>query len=411
VNILLINHYAGSPALGMEFRPYYLAREWVRRGHRVVVVGASFSHLRRNQPFCPGREAREEVDGIEYRWLATPPYRGNGLGRVRNIASFVLRLATRASRLAREVAPQAVVASSTYPLDILPACRIARAAGARLVFEVHDLWPLSPRILGGFPRWHPFIVTMQVAEDLAYRWADAVVSLLPAARPHMVARGMRPEKFVHIPNGVAPEEWEAPEPLPAQHGATLAQLRGQGKFLLGYAGAHGLANSLETVVEAARLAGESAHWVLVGEGPEKSKLEDLARARGVRNATFLPPVPKRSVPRLLRQFDVLTLAWRRSPLYAFGISPNKLLDYMMAGKPIIHAVEAANDPVAEAGCGVTVPPEDPQALAEAARCLVAMDEGERRAMGERGRNYVLAHHRYENLAADFEAVLRGQAPA
>src|SRR5688572_27288630 len=170
MRLLYINHYAGGPALGMEYRPYYLAREWVSAGHQVLIVGASHSHVRARQP-APGDEV---VDGIAYRWLATPAYDGNGVGRAWNIAVFLSRLWARAGALARQFRPEAVIASSTYPMDVWVARRIARLARARLVFEVHDLWPLSPIEVSGMSPSHPFIRLCAKAEADAYRDADVV---------------------------------------------------------------------------------------------------------------------------------------------------------------------------------------------------------------------------------------------
>ncbi len=185
LRILLVNHYAGSLRHGMEFRPYYLAREWLKLGHEVLIVAASQSHLRNVAPRCDGGSARERIDGIDYLWLRTPAYRGNGVGRVLNIAVFCLRLAMHARRLARVFRPDVVIASSTYPMDIWPARRIARAARAKLVHEIHDLWPLSPVELGGMSPRHPFIRVCQAAEDAACRDADVVVSMLPCVREHL----------------------------------------------------------------------------------------------------------------------------------------------------------------------------------------------------------------------------------
>ena len=177
MNILLINHYAGTPALGMEYRPYYLAREWVRLGHRVRIVAAAYSHYRACQP-APGDEI---VDGITYRWLPTPRYSGNGWARMRNVLSFLSQLWAQAPALAADFQPDVVISSSTYPMDTWVARRIAQLAGARLVHEVHDLWPLSPVELSDMSPWHPFALICQSAEDAAYRHSDAVVSMLPTA--------------------------------------------------------------------------------------------------------------------------------------------------------------------------------------------------------------------------------------
>ena len=190
MNILLINHYAGSPHHGMEFRPYYLAREWVRAGHGVQIVAASFSHVRSLQPEVGAQERDETIDGIAYRWLSAPRYSGNGLGRVRNIGAFLSRLWRETPALVQAFRPDVVIASSTYPMDIWVARRIARRARAKLVYEVHDLWPLSPIELAGLSPRHPFIRLGQRAEDAACRDADVVVSMLPKVADHLAAHGL-----------------------------------------------------------------------------------------------------------------------------------------------------------------------------------------------------------------------------
>lgn len=418
MNILLINHYAGSLHHGMEYRPYYLAREWVRLGHRVHIVAASQSHLRQQAPQLAGQDRLDEtIDGIHYSWLRTPRYAGNGGGRVRNMLAFVARLWREAPRLAQAIAPQAVIASSTYPLDIWPAHRIARLAGARLLHEVHDLWPLSPIELGGHSRRHPFIMLLQAAENHACRHADAIVSILPRVREHLEARGMAPHKLHLIPNGADPAEWmgsaDAPGAQPANApalppalDALLAGLQRAGRTIVGYAGSHGLANALDTLLDAAHLVRQRPlSFVLVGAGPEKEALRRHAHALGLHHVHFIDPVAKQQIPALLRRIDIAFLGWRRQPLYRFGIAPNKLLDYMMAGCPVLHAVDAGNDPVRETGCGASVAPDDPQALAEGLARLLALDPATRRAMGERGRRHVLDHLSYPVLARRFLAVL------
>jgi glycosyltransferase involved in cell wall biosynthesis len=411
MNILLINHYAGSVRHGMEYRPYYLAREWVRLGHRVTIVASSESHVRTQAPCLNGAaQLLETIDGIDYLWLATPPYRGNGVARVRNMAAFVMRLRERGAELAARLKPDAVIASSTYPLDIWPAHRIARLAGARLLFELHDLWPLSPMELGGYSRWHPFIMLLQAAENFACRRADAVVSILPKVREHLEAHGMAPAKLHLVPNGVDPAEWEHAAPaLPSALEAALGTLRREGKFVVGYAGTHGIANALETLVDAAaRLRDHPVAFVLVGGGPEKAALAQQAASLGLSNVHFFDPIPKAQVPALLAHFDLAYIGWRRQPLYRFGISPNKLIDYMMAARPILHAVEAGNDPVAEAGCGLTVAPEDPQAVADGVLALLSLDPEGRAALGQRGRRFALANHTYPVLGRRFLNAFTGE---
>jgi glycosyltransferase involved in cell wall biosynthesis len=248
---------------------------------------------------------------------------------------------------------------------------------------------------------------MQWAEDLAYRSADRVVSILPKTMEHMCARGMAPDKFAHVPNGVDAAEWtRVAPPLPAEHSEALDRIVGSGNIAIGYAGAHGVANSLDTIIDAATLLQDvPATFVLVGDGPEKERLQRRVAAADLRNVVFLPTISKAMIPSLLSRFDVACLTLRREPLFRFGISPNKLMDYMMAGRPVLHAVDAGNDLVAESGCGVSVRAQDPTALADGVRRFVAMSRVTREELGARGREFILANNEYSVLGRQFLDVL------
>jgi len=372
----------------------------VKLGHRVQIVAATFSHVRSVQPAAAGDE---RIDGIAYHWIATPAYAGNGFGRVLNIGAFLRTLWGEARRWADEFRPDAVIASSTYPMDIWVARRIARRCGARLVHEVHDLWPASPVELSGMSRRHPFILLCQKAEDDACRDADRVVSILPKVGPHLASRGLDLRKLHIVPNGIVPEEWaDAGAPLADPLRAHIAAQRLQQRLVVVYAGSHGEPNALDVLLDAAkRLADAPLAFVLVGGGHEKARLAARVAAEGLANVVMFDPIPKAQIPTLLRAADIAYIGWKRQPLYRFGIAPNKLMDYMMAGVAVLHSVEAGNDPVAEAGCGLTVEPESPQAVVQGLRQLAALTADARRAMGERGRQFVLAHHTYPVLARRF----------
>ncbi len=401
MNILLINHYAGSTRHGMEFRPFYLAREWVRAGHKVQIVAASHSHIRATSPELAGKVLDEKIEGIAYRWYATPAYQGNGVGRVKNMLVFLWSLWRDGRRLAGEFKPDVVIASSTYPMDIWPAHRIAKLAKARLVFEVHDLWPLSPMELGGMSKWNPFIIWVQLAEDYAYRNAYKVVSLLPKALGHMQSRGMVADKFVYIPNGVDETEWSQPGVLPTEIQVRLDGLRAGRLPLVGYAGTLGLANALDVLLDAAHQLKGKAQIVLVGTGPECYRLVQRVEQEGLANVTILPSVSKLAVPSLLAAVDIAYIGFLPEPLFRFGISPNKLMDYMMAAKPVVHSVNAANDPVSEAGCGITVAPGDAVAVAQAVLRLSSLSAVELAKMGQSGRDFILKNQTYQMLAKRF----------
>jgi len=322
--------------------------------------------------------------------------------------AFIGQLLRYHRQFVKDNNPDVVIASSTYPLDIYPAYNIAKQTQAKLIFEVHDLWPLSPIELGGMPAWHPFIVVMQQAENFAYRLSDRVVSLLPKADSYMQEHGMAADKFTYLPNGVDVAEWKSHEtPLPEQYSQLLTQLKQSGRFLVGYAGAHGLANVLSSLIDAAQLLrNQPVTFMLVGQGLEKFFLQQKVLQLNLDNVIFLPPVSRTSIPSLLAAMDALFIGLQKKAIFRFGVSPNKLMDYMMAAKPVIHAIEAGNDLVAQSNCGISVAPENPEAIAEAVKQLLNTPLAEREIMGMNGKAYILAHHDYRGLAKKFLTVMQ-----
>ena len=126
MNILLLNHYAGSVEMGMEFRPYYFAREWVNMGYSVRIAAGDFSHLRMKNP-CVARDFQEEViDGIHYHWIRTISYEGNGVKRAVTMFQFVGKIWLRAKWIAKRWKPDVIITSSTYPLDTYAGQRIKK---------------------------------------------------------------------------------------------------------------------------------------------------------------------------------------------------------------------------------------------------------------------------------------------
>lgn len=405
MNIILINHYAGSNYHGMEFRPYYLAREWVRMGHDVTIVAASFSHLR--QKNLKIRNKKEEViDGIRYVWLPVSEYEGNTIKRFVNMLQFIRQLYKNINFFVK-LRPDVVIASSTYPLDVYPAHKLADKVKAKFIFELHDLWPLSPRLLGGMSKYHPFIVLMQMAEDYWCKHADKVVSVLPKAKQYLITRGLDESKFFYIPNGIVLSDVQYIEPLFLQYEEIIQKLR-KDKFLIGYAGGHAVSNALDILIDAALNLKEnsSIHFVLLGNGNEKEKLQRICREQNLDNVTFLDSIPKNMVPDFLLNMDCLYIGWKKHPLYKYGISPNKLMDYMMAGKPIIHSVSAGNDLVKEANCGVSVEAEDVAGIVKAIRYLQSMPAEKRIQLGMNGKKFVMKNHDYKVLAEKFIEYLK-----
>lgn len=407
MKILLINHYAGSSKMGMEYRPYFLAKEWVKSGHDVTIISSSFSHVRSIQPDIKTNYETQYIDGIKYIWIKTKAYQGNSIKRFFNIIEFVIKILIKSSYIAKTIKPDIVIASSTYPLDIYPAHKIARKSKSKLAYEIHDLWPLSPIEIGGYSKWHPFIILIQTAENYCYKKSDLVISILPNTIEHCIAHGLYPNKWHHVPNGINLSESENQNEIPTEQKNNLEEIRKNYKYLIGYTGSIGPANAMEYFIHAANiLKNENIAFVIVGKGIEKESLEKIKNEKNIPNIYFIDNVPKSSIFKVLNIFDFLFLSIKKKNLYRFGISPNKLFDYMNSGKPIIQAIEASNDIVSEAKCGFTIESENQQAIVDSIKKLISLPEYEIIEMGKNGKAYVAQNHDYKFIAQKFLEIIK-----
>jgi glycosyltransferase involved in cell wall biosynthesis len=398
LRILLINHYAGSDSLGMEFRPFYLCREWVKNGYEPLIVGSSYSHLRKKQPAKLGYSQESKVD---YLWLWGNKYKKNGLMRLVNMLLFIFQLFILAPYLALKFKPHFVIASSTYPLDIFPSWMVAKLSRAKLIFEIHDLWPLSPMELGGYSKYHPFIIIMRFGEWFAYKFSDKIVSILPNTYEHVKKDGIPLERWAHIPNGIDFSTLTDKEELPPPVKKLIAKLKKEKKFLIGYTGSFGPGNALHVILDALKKVNNpNAFTLFVGTGPLKKYLQDEIKSNNL-NALVLDSISKRSVQNFLGEMDILISAGIKSKFYEYGVSPNKIFEYMYSKKPIVQSITTTVDLIKIANCGITVDAENADLLAKAIDKIYKMPKSKRAKLGENGYAYVVKNHNFSHLAKQF----------
>ncbi|WMJ22590.1 glycosyltransferase family 4 protein [Paludicola sp. MB14-C6] len=406
MNIMIINHYAGSDEYGMEFRPFYMGRELVKLGHDVTVIAADCSHLRKKNPSIQKSFQEEYIDGVRYVFIKTTPYVRNDLKRLLNVKSFLKTLKRNRKAIYEKYRPNVIVASSTYPYDVKVAKQIAEYdANIKVCFEIHDIWPLSLIELYHISPKNFAMRHIQRAANYAYENVDAVISILPHVDRHIKELGYHDVNYTYIPNGVIVDNADEQQP-PVEIVDAVSKLKEQGKFVLMYLGGFSKANALDDLMASAEYMNENIQIVMVGGGPLKEMYTQEISDKQIKNIAILPSVLKTQVNQTLKLADALYIGAKKTPLYRFGVGMNKIFDYMLSKRPMIYAIESSNDYAKEANCGISIPSEDSKAIAEAALQLSKMAKEQLDKLGINGYEYVLENHNYEKLAKRFLNVLQ-----
>lgn len=400
-NIWCINKYAALPSARKgSARTFLLLREMARRGHRCVLITSDSNHLT-DSPQLDGARLRRAIDEVDVHWLRTSKYgEAKSLGRVLSWIDFEWQIWRMPKRdLLR---PDVVIVSSLSLLSILNGLWLKSKHRCRLVFEVRDIWPLTIIEEGGYSARNPLVMGLAALERLAYRSADAIVGTMPNLEGH-VARVVPRHPPVHcIPLGLDEGGLGEPAPLdPEWIGRHLPR----GKFIVCHAGTIGITNALEPFLACVRSLQDrpDIHFLMVGEGDLRATYE--AQCADLPNITFTGSVPKDQVQSVLRLCDLLYFSTHPSKVWDYGLSLNKVMDYLLAGKPVIASYSGYPTMVDEAEAGTTVPSGDVVALREEILRLADLPPETRDAMGRRGRAWLLRHRQYEDLASSYLDIL------
>jgi glycosyltransferase involved in cell wall biosynthesis len=397
MHILLIHQAFTSLNEPGGTRHHELARYLVEKGHRITVIASPVSYLtgKSSSSHIPWITKQEEYGMTILRTYTYPALHRSFIHRLLSFFSFML-----SSFFAGMKVKNIDLVWGTSPpiFQGLTAWLVARLKGAKFVFEVRDLWPdfavavgvLSQPILIRASHW---------LERFLYCHADRVLINSPGFANHVKARGARVVDLV--PNGADPRMFD-----PTENGLEFRQkYRLSAKFVVLYAGAHGLSNDLGIILDAARLLQDRQEivFVFLGDGKEKPALLRRTEEMELKNVLFIPPLPKLEIPSAMAAADACIAILKPIPLFS-TVYPNKVFDYMAAGKPVILAINGVIREVIESvQAGIPVEPGDAEGVAQAILKLVE-DRSLGKEMGCRGRQYIETHFDRAVLANNLEKI-------
>jgi glycosyltransferase involved in cell wall biosynthesis len=392
-----ISKYALPPNYGAQGRLFYISKELNKLGFESAVITSSTNHLAQlpaqSEIFKLSSEGEGKaifIKGLNFK---------NSLSKNRILSWFVFEwylfrfLFFNYHKYLPK--PDVVFVSSISLLTILNGILAKFIYKCKLVFEVRDIWPLSAILVAGYSRSNPFILFLRFVEKLGYKYSDIIVSPLPNAKAHIERSINKKVNFVHLPQGVDLSLSKIEDKLDEDFVLTYVP---KDKFIFGYIGNLVNAYDLESLINCARVIekqDERIHFLILGDGTHKSHLMELSR--DLNNVTFIPRIPKTKIKHFLGFCDVATNFLRPEPLFEFGVSPQKLVDYMLAGKPILMSYTGYKTLVEEVNCGIVVEAANIEKIVNAMLQLSYLSQNELVDMGNRGREFLLNNLSWENI--------------
>lgn len=392
-NIVIVNQYGSTPRCGRRMRHSVLSEQLVSSGYSVtfVIAGNNPVHTT-DYSFSRGVKQWQE-NGVNIFSIGLPPHNGSNVRRLLTWFQFALQLLWY-YRTIFSNANMIIYSSISLP-GVMSILLIKLFKNVSVAFEFRDIWPLTLRELKNISNFHPMYLLLRLIELAAYKYSDVIICTMPGGEEH-VSRSLRRHANVHwVPNGADLHDY-----------IDVNSHLSRKKFIVGYIGSIGVANRIDTLVKTAQLAKgiPDIKFVIIGDGKEKLKLAKYCRSNLLSNIKFEPAIPQLNVHATLSKFDLLYHGSNASGLYQFGISPNKISEYFVAGRPIINSYSGKYDPITAENAGLTSEANDAAALLK--NILYLRDNPEIRVrMGENARDAALKTYCFDEVYKKFERII------
>lgn len=395
--IWIVNQYAVLPNSFGVTRHFDLANQIKNPNWHFIIFSSSYNSFEKKETRSYSESYFEKQSigkNIEFYWIKTRPYKTNGILRIINMISFTKKL-HKVSRQCPK--PNLVIGSSPHLLSAYRGYNLAKKYKVPFVFEIRDIWPQALIELG-VNKYNPLMIIFKIIEIILMKKSTRIIALMPFLKQYVKENfKIDLSKIIWISNGVADRYIKPYTPPPRRK-----------KIIFTYSGTIGKAQNIENIIYTASLLkdNQEINFHLIGNGVEKGKLIKLAQKLKVEDTVkFYNPLPKNKIFTKLRNSDFLIFALKKSDVYRFGNPPNKLFDYMAAGRPIIFSSSAKNNLVKEAGCGLSIDPTDELALKKAILKMAKTSPKNRANMGEKGIEFVKNNYSISKLAPKLSKII------
>lgn len=409
IKIWIFNHYASTPRVGnLLLRHYNFARRLIDRGHDVTIFAASAVH-NSNENLIEDKEKYicRDGEGVPFVYIRTRQYTGNGKSRVLNMLDYYRGLLRVYKNFGK---PDLIYASSVHPLSCVAGIKIARKLHIPCICEIRDLWPESIVAFNGTSPKNPVVLFLRVVEKWIYKNCDRLIFTMRGGIDYIRDQGWQNEidlnKISFINNGVDLKRFDEHK---QKYMPDDPDLNDESCFKVTYCGSIRIANNIENIVrcgEALLQRGRSdIKLIIYGDGEERPRLEAMCKERNIENVHFKGKVDKDRIPGILCKSDLNMLIYKKSDIWRYGGSQNKLFEYFASGKPIITNIRMGYDLIEEYNCGIIADAERADDFAQAVIRFFDLPQQEREQMGQNARRAAQAYD-FDLLIDQLESVIQ-----
>jgi len=397
MNIWLVNHYAGLPATVPATRTYDIGKQLVKQGHNVTIFACSFNHYTFAEEQLKARQLYKTKDseGVRFIWVKGLKYKTNNWRRMLNMLAFSLLTFFAGLRLAPK--SDIIIGTTVHPFAPISAFFVSWFRCVRFWLDITDIWPQSLIDLEHLRANSILAKFFTALENFSLRRAQVVASVLPNIVEYIQDKGLGKKPAIWIPNGIDSVRMASIKEASYPDNPDFTAM-----FAGGFAPAHALDVILEAALYIQNKGYKNIRFVLVGDGQEMETVKSYIKEHNLNNVELPGFIPKQSLYSILSEADAFLVTGRNLPVYRYGISFNKISDYLLVGRPVVFAVNSPYNPVSEAGAGISVPGEDPEALAEAIIQLSELPARDRQEMGKRAQAFAIKNLDYSVIAQRIE---------